>query len=491
MTALKASLLGCFAALCLLVPALAHAAEPEVKPPPPPPEPPAMPPLSAIPEPAAKTGAPAPPFAAVDALRHAAVVEPVKISILPPESSAPAPKKRVEDEVDYKTDRYEPAGFPLLGGDSDIGFQFGAVGTLSHFAHDLHPYSWNMDLVASASLKDGPKGVQLVQESFLYNGDFVGFWDGKLRINPQVQYQRTINIGYFGQGNAASGAVPGNYTGPTGRYFEWIDSITQAYVAPRYTLKGPWSVLTLAGYRYMNPTAYADSKLARDAATKNPDGSPVIRGLGPLSITQLAGGVIYDTRDNEVFAHTGMFAQAGLAYQQGIPTEVGVQYGEGQLLVQGYKPFGPFVFAARIVTDLQFGHVPFYDLFMSGPFGQSEAVGGGSAVRGVPVGRYSGEIKIYGTTELRSMFLRFHLLKQKVTIGADALFDTGRSWLNYSFDSPLDGKGVGLKYGAGGGIYVLWGQAAIFRIDVAYSPDAAAENPSFPVGLYVADGTMF
>jgi hypothetical protein len=89
------------------------------------------------------------------------------------------------------------------------------------------------------------------------------------------------------------------------------------------------------------------------------------------------------------------------------------------------------------------------------------------------------------------MFLRFHLLKQKVTIGADALFDTGRSWLNYSFDSPLDGKGVGLKYGAGGGIYVLWGQAAIFRIDVAYSPDAAAENPSFPVGLYVADGTMF
>jgi hypothetical protein len=186
-----------------------------------------------------------------------------------------------------------------------------------------------------------------------------------------------------------------------------------------------------------------------------------------------------------------MFAQAGLAYQQGIPTEVGVQYGEGQLLVQGYKPFGPFVFAARIVTDLQFGHVPFYDLFMSGPFGQSEAVGGGSAVRGVPVGRYSGEIKIYGTTELRSMFLRFHLLKQKVTIGADALFDTGRSWLNYSFDSPLDGKGVGLKYGAGGGIYVLWGQAAIFRIDVAYSPDAAAENPSFPVGLYVADGTMF
>jgi len=168
-----------------------------------------------------------------------------------------------------------------------------------------------------------------------------------------------------------------------------------------------------------------------------------------------------------------------------------VQYGEAQALLQVYRPLGPFVLAMRGVADFQFGHVPFYDLFMSGPFGQSEAIGGGSGVRGVPVGRYSGEIKLYGTVELRSMFLKFHLLKQKVTIGADALFDTGRSWLNYTFDSPLDGHGIGLKYGVGGGIYVLWGQAAIFRIDAAYSPDAAAENPSFPIGLYVADGVMF
>jgi hypothetical protein len=112
-------------------------------------------------------------------------------------------------------------------------------------------------------------------------------------------------------------------------------------------------------------------------------------------------------------------------------------------------------------------------------------------VRGVPVGRYSGEIKIYGTTELRAMFFGFTVLRQHFTIGGDALFDTGRSWLDYTFKSPLDGNGLGLKYGAGGGLYVLWGQAAIFRIDVAYSPDAAAENPHFPVGFYVEDGTMF
>ena len=109
----------------------------------------------------------------------------------------------------------------------------------------------------------------------------------------------------------------------------------------------------------------------------------------------------------------------------------------------------------------------------------------------MPVGRYSGEIKIYGNAELRAMFWKLSVLRQKFTIGGDALFDLGRSWLDYSFRSPLDGNGAGLKYGAGGGLYVLWGQAAIFRIEVAYSPDAAAENPSFPVGFYVEDGTMF
>ena len=31
----------------------------------------------------------------------------------------------------------------------------------------------------------------------------------------------------------------------------------------------------------------------------------------------------------------------------------------------------------------------------------------------------------------------------------------------------------------------------MFRIDVAYSPDAAALNPRFSLGVYLEDGTMF
>ena len=394
-------------------------------------------------------------------------------------------------DTDYTTRRFEPAGIPLLGGSSDIGFQFGAVGTLSRFADGIKPYAWNMDLVVSASVKDGPTGLELVQESFLWSDDIPGLWGGKLRLNPQVSYQRTINMGYFGLGNASSSVAPANYTGPAGRNFEWLSSIAHVTLQPRLTIHGPWSVTGALGYRYADPTAYADSKLARDAETKNADGSPVIRGLQPLSLPQLALGGIYDSRDDEVFTRKGSVDQMSVSYTQAVPTSADVRYGEAQMFLSGFVPIGPLVLAGRLVGDFQFGNVPFYDLAESGPLGQTAAIGGSAGVRGVPVGRYSGEIKIYGNAELRAMFFDFHVLRQKFTIGGDALFDTGRSWLDYSFKSPLDGSGAGLKYGAGGGLYVLWGQAAIFRIEVAYSPDAAAENPSFPVGFYVEDGTMF
>ena len=59
-------------------------------------------------------------------------------------------------DSDYDTHRLEPAGFPLIGGDSDIGFEFGAVGTLTDFGNGIRPYVWNMDLLLAASVEGPP-----------------------------------------------------------------------------------------------------------------------------------------------------------------------------------------------------------------------------------------------------------------------------------------------------------------------------------------------
>jgi hypothetical protein len=412
----------------------------------------------------------------------------------PPEAPPHGPRSTRQrgDQDDYVTRRYEPAGFPLIGGDSDIGFEFGAVGTLSYFGDGVKPYRWNMDLLLSLSVKRGPNGPEIAQQNYLWQIDIPGLMGGRLRLNPEVSYNHTINYGYFGLGNASSGAPPPATNPNPGRYYEWIESFVQVRSSARLQIEGPVSALFAVQYLQVTPTVYADSLLAKDEVTSNPDGAPLIRGTTALSLPSLAAGFGYDTRDDEIFPHRGMLHEVGVRVEQGIPFDGGVRYAEAGAILRGFVPLvGPLVLAGRLVANFQFGDVPFYDLFQAGPFDQKEMPGGSAGIRGVPVGRYLGPIKLIGNIEVRAMFFEFTVLKQRFSIGNDVFFDTGRVWSNYSFNSPLDGSGIGLKYGVGAGIYVLWGQAAMLRIEAAYSPDAVSENPSLPLGIYVEDGTMF
>lgn len=401
------------------------------------------------------------------------------------------PRTLPSEPTDYVTRRFEPAGFPLIGGDSDIGFELGGVGTLSYFADGVKPYRWNMDLVLAASVKEGPTGPELAQENFLWNWDIPGLYGGRLRLNPEVSYSRTVNYGYFGLGDASSGATPSGNANP-GRYHEWIESIAQVRSEARMPIVGPLGALAAVQYLYVNPTEYSGSLLAADTAVSGNGTGPRIYGTVPLSLPSIAGGFTYDTRDNEIFPTSGMYHEVGVRVEAGLPTNGDVRYLEAGGIFRGYVPLGgPFVLAGRLVLNAQVGNVPFYDLFQAGPFDQKEMPGGSAGVRGVPVGRYLGPLKAVGNVELRAMWFHFGVLRQKFTIGDDVFFDTGRVWSDYTFHSPLDGTGLGLKYGVGGGLYVLWGQAAMLRVEVAYSPDAVSENPTLPVGFYVEDGVMF
>jgi hypothetical protein len=451
----------------------------------PPPASPTPPPAAAPPTTAGDVGVPASP-APDSGDQNTAPVRPPQ----GPLHRAKPPRTKNSDQGDYWTQRFEPAGFPLIGGDSDIGFEFGAVGTLSYFSGGQKPYRWNMDLLLSASLKQGPNGAEIAQQNYLWQIDMPGLYGGAMRLNPEVSYNHTINYGYFGLGNASSGVTPNNNGNP-GRYHEWIESIAQVRSSARIRIKEPLYAELAAQYLYVAPQSYTDSLLASDASTVNSNGSQYIYGTTPLSLPSLAGGFSYDSRDDEVFPRSGMLHEVGVRFEAGFPTGGDVRYMEAGAILRGYVPLGPLVLAGRLVANAQVGNVPFYDLFQAGPFDQKEMPGGSAGIRGVPVGRYLGPIKIIGNVELRAMWLKFAVLGQKFTIGNLVFFDTGRVWSDYSFHSPLDGSGVGLKYGVGGGIYVLWGQAAMLRIEAGYSPDAVSENPTLPLGIYVEDGTMF
>jgi hypothetical protein len=349
-----------------------------------------------------------------------------------------------------------------------------------------------MDVVASASAKGGPNGTEIAQQNYLWQWDVPGAFGGAVRLNPAVSYERTINQGYYGIGNATP-LFPANVpAGDLARYNEFIAQEARVRQLTRVKIGGPYDLMIATTYRFVQPETYAGSRLAQDAAARGADGAPIVRGLDTMSLAQLGLGIVFDTRDNEFFPHRGMYHQIGVKLAQGLPLEDDVRYVEAGAILTGFVAIAEkTVLAARLFVDAQAGHVPFYDLSRAGPFGSYDIVGGAQGVRGVPVGRYAGLAKVVGNVEVRRMIGAFRAAGQSMHVGGDVFFDTGRSFSDYSFHSASDGPGAGLKYGAGAGFFLQWGQAAIFRVDVAYSPDAVAENASLPLGIYVQDGMMF
>lgn len=392
-----------------------------------------------------------------------------------------------EDDL---ADRTEWAGFPVVGGSTDIGVQLGAAGTITHVGNRYRPYWWRVDALVSLSIKGGPRGTEVVQQSHDMRWDIPGGGSGKVRLMPGVFYDKTVNSGYFGLGNASRVVTDPN--GQIGERYQFRHEEASTRLNARSPLGGAFSTMYGWQLRYVNPHAYPESRLAIDAATRLSDGRPLIRGLQPLGIATLNAGVIYDTRDDEIYTRQGSFHVAALRLSGATPTSSGVYWAGVNFVVHRYvKLPESFVFAGRIFVDAMAGHVPFYDLSQGGAFDPNDLPGGAQGIRGVPNGRYSGLLKVVANAELRRIHGSFRFLGSKFQIGTTTFVDTGRVWNDYTFADVRDGTGLGLKYGVGGGPFLIWDTAALFRIDVAYSPDASAANPGFPVGIYVQGGLMF
>jgi outer membrane protein assembly factor BamA len=386
--------------------------------------------------------------------------------------------------------RYELAGFPIVGGNSDIGVQFGGAATLTRFYDGAFPYLWNIDLLLSASAKDDSGGFRLVQQSHVLRLDAPDLLSGRLRLDTRASYQRTINEGYYGLGNATT-AQPGPGQTSVDRRYQYLQNETRLRTIARVHTRSPIDIALGAIVRFEDPSTYVASKLAEDLAPNGPGGAPTVYGGRPAWLAGLAAGAIVDTRDSEFVTRRGIYYQVGAGVTAG--SSESLAYGNASAVLSHYAPLpGPFVFASRFVASFQFGRVPFYDLAQGGTFEPQYLLGSESGVRGVPDGRYAGLVKIIANTEIRATpFPRFDLFGQHLRIGTTAFFDAGRVWSGYAIISPADGTTLGLKYGVGGGVFLQWGEAAIFRIEAAYSPDAESENPNLPLGIYVADGLMF
>jgi hypothetical protein len=450
-------------------------------------------PLGEPPAPPSASGAPAAPSTEEEEEQRRSR-ERLKRPIPNPEASIGLRKPSGADEEEQDpskdpTPRGEPAGFPVVSGSSDIGVQFGVAGVYTRHGYHDSPHSWRLDGLLSLSVKPGRDRWEVVQQAHAMRFDVPHMAGGRLRIDPSIYFEKTINAGYFGVGNATKAIL--NADGSYGHKYQYIHVEARSRVNLRYQLRGPLDLGFGLQNRFVDPEVYADSKLEDDLLTRDARGEPLVRGIRPATLLIPQVGFIWDTRDNETVPTRGSYDAISIRGGFVYPASEEMTHGGVAAVVRRYVPLGPFVLAVRGFADLLFGKPPFYELSSGGPFVNVEMIGGPQAVRGIPNGRYQGLVRVIGNAELRLMHWKFKLFGNKYRLGNNVFADVGRVWTDYKFDKTRDGEFWNWHYGVGFGTYLLWGTSALFRVEVAYSPDAESANPGFPFGIYVAEGQMF
>jgi outer membrane protein assembly factor BamA len=369
---------------------------------------------------------------------------------------------------------------PFVGGNSDVGWGGGYVASLAGIEPSYEPYVYRIESAGSITFQGEGDGLRIpyVDDYFLLT--FPHVIKNQLRFEARLSYTREATLKYYGIGNAAT-IAPGR--GASAAYYEY------ARVHPTLIATSEYR---LAGLRVLWGISYAqnwfeipeDGKLAEDRRSGSERVRSLLRGTDSHGSFFYRVGLGLDTRDNEVSPRRGMYHTARVDFSPGSAATDIATWARLNGALRFYLPLLPprLVLALRLLADSLVGAAPFYELAR---FDDTYAIGGVKGVRGVPAQRYHGKIKTFGNFELRSELFEFDLLGGSRRFGVALFADGGRSWADHDFDPELDGRGVGLKYGAGGGLRLASGKSFMLRLDVAWSPDAE------PVSAYLMSGHLF
>ena len=388
---------------------------------------------------------------------------------VPAAGSTPAPAQRMEFVV-----------VPLVGGDTDVGIGGGAVGSIARPAPGDAAFRWRLEGSAFATVnRQGDALTSPFQDFYLVftRKDLAG---GRLRVEARAAYTRESNLRYFGLGNAST--APDD-TVPERDLFTRVHPAARLHTELR--LLGPLRLLLGSTFMLNRLQFEPDSKVLADLA----DGSPAVRDLLLVDrehlLNWLEAGLVYDSRDNEVAPARGQNHRLSVRASPWKTEALPYRYLGINATFSGYLPLGAqerTILAARLLGDVQLGDAPFYELSR---VGESSAIGGPRFVRGPPSNRYYGKRKVLGNFEVRNSWFDFQVGRSKYLFGTSVFFDAGRVWADAVARPELDGQGLGLKYGTGGGLRVQKGKTFVLRVDLAWSPDAR------PLGAYFLAGHIF
>ncbi|MEO9235344.1 MAG: BamA/TamA family outer membrane protein [Polyangiaceae bacterium] len=395
-------------------------------------------------------------------------------------SDKPTPEEQQQKKKEPPDGKFELNVVPIVGGSTDIGIGGGVFGGLSRVKKGHEPFLWDVQTAATFTFREHNGALQSPYQDVYVKLIVPQFLGLPLRLEVRPSYTWEQTLGYYGVGNAS--VAPSNAASGYEQY---------GRLHPAFDVFGRLKVVdhvaAQVGMRYTQNSVQVDpsSKLAQDLASADPEIHSLVHGpTGMHGVALFQYGLQWDNRDNEVSTHSGMFHEITVKASPGGTPEFPYRYGQANAKARFYIPIikPRLTLALRAVVDALVGDPPFYELSR---FDDTYAIGGSNGVRGVPGQRYSGKIKAFGNIELRSEIVKFRALKKNMIFGAVGFFDGGRVWADWKPEPQLDGTGLGLKYGTGGGLRLQSGDTFVIRLDVAWSPDAT------PIGAYFGADQMF
>ncbi|HET6339800.1 MAG TPA: BamA/TamA family outer membrane protein [Polyangiales bacterium] len=420
-------------------------------------------------------------MASVDATTGQAArsLQPIAFALLAPALLLATTSVHADDKPAART---EIGALPLLGGDSDLGFGGGALMSLTRVEPGSEPYRWQLELSAVVTFKRPDTGWQMPYQDAYVLLNVPNLIRDRLRLELRPSYTRELNQAYYGIGNATPAPEHGPAGQPSIDYFQFERVHPTLSVRFLFKLGGSFYLQLGNSLTYNAIEVHPGSKL--DIDRHDPRLRSFFGTLRPHFVDFFEYTLFYDTRDNEVSPLRGMYHQVRLRLSPGGTDPLPYRYGQVNATARFYvTPVHRWLtIAARVVGDVLFGDPPFYELAR---FEDTFALGGVRGVRGVPGQRYYGKIKLFGNLESRSELTSFSLFGLPCTLSGVLFIDAGRLWSDWHADPELDGHGLGLKLGLGGGLRLQQGTAFVVRGDLAWSPDAR------PIGAYVTAGQIF
>jgi len=301
----------------------------------------------------------------------------------------------------------------------------------------------------------------------------------RLRLQIRPSFTKETTQHYYGLGNAALAPADDQ---PDRDYYGRVHPTL--WLRARYRLFDSFYGEVGSSYTYNRLDVPPESTLAMQMRAGTATVRELLGDVRTHGVLLAEGTLLYDTRDNEIDPEHGQFHQLKLRVSPKLGDHFPYAYQQIDGIARAYVPLvrNRLQFAGRVVFDMQMGDPPFYELAR---YEDTFALGGLNGVRGVPGQRYYGKVKVFANWELRGQIVSFTVLKKPLELGAAAFLDAGRLWSEVGSHPELDGRGMGLKYGLGGGLRLRQGRTFVARADLAWSPDAR------PIGGYVGGGQMF